>query len=273
MRKVLFVVMSCLVACGGPVEGEVREDELGVQRDAIVVSSAFYAGSTVTLGAGANDAVWIVNQSDALWPQSTRLTATVAHGGALNVANSGLDHIAISVRGMSADAGLQYLGLPLQTGTFLFGETVSSSGMPPMALRALTSGRGVTFWAVGAQFCADKTRPCALFENYTYNWDGPGLILRSVPLNVTSAPFNVTLTADAYDMSFSVTQDGVVKGSASCRSLTASSLCTQQPMDAGAVDAFVAFVNAPAIAGRTVGATSIQVTHSDPPLCPNCQPN
>jgi hypothetical protein len=275
MRIASFVVLGCLAGCVGSAEGEAveGEDALGVQRDALIVSSAFYAGSTVTLGAGNNDAVWIVNQSDSVWPESTRLTATVAHGGALNAAGTGLDHIAISVRGMSADGGLQHLGLPLQTGTFLFGETVSSSGMPTMTLRAFTSGRGITFWGVGSTMCSDMTRPCARFENYTYNWDGPGLIPNSVPLNVTTAPFQVTLTSDAYNMSFSVTQGGVVKSSASCRSLgNNSSLCGQQPNDAGAVDAFVAFVNHAAIAGRTVGATNVQVTHSNPTSCPLCQP-
>jgi len=276
LRSAWVVVLGCLAGCVGPIDDEAvaGEDAVGVRREAVIVSSASYAGSTVTLGAGSNDAVWIVNQSDSLWPESTRLTATVTHGGALNAAGTGLDHIALSIRGMSADGGLQYLGLPLQTGTFLFGETVSSSGMPTMTLRAFTSGRGITFWAVGSTQCSDPTRPCARFENYTYNWDGPGLIVNSVPLNVTTAAFQVTLTADAYNMSFSVTQGGVVKSSASCRSLgNNSSLCGQQANDAGAVDAFVAFVNHAAMAGRTVGATSIQVTHSNPTTCTLCQPN
>ena len=77
MRKLWVVMLGCLAGCGGAVENEsVGEDEVGARRDAVVVSSASYAGSTVTLGAGTNDAVWIVNQSDSLWPQSTRLTAT-----------------------------------------------------------------------------------------------------------------------------------------------------------------------------------------------------
>ncbi|MFP2924429.1 hypothetical protein ACLESO_04275 [Pyxidicoccus sp. 3LG] len=271
MRTAWVVMLGCLAGCGGTVENEsVGEDAVGVQRDAVVVSSASYPGSTVTLGASPNDAVWIVNQSDSLWPESTRLTATITHGGALNSAGSGLDHIAISVRGMSADRAFQHLGLPLQTGTFLFGENVSSSGMPTLSLRAFTSGRGITFWSVGASQCNDMTRPCARFENYTYNWDGPGLIPNSVPLNVTTEPFQVTLTADAYNMSFTATQGGVVKGSASCLGLTGSSLCRQQPMDAGAVDAFVAFVNHPTMAGRTVGGTNIGVTHSNPRTCQGC---
>jgi hypothetical protein len=90
MRFALFVVLGCLAGCVGSVEDEAvegeGEDEMGVQRDAIVVSSASYAGSTVTLGAVDNDSMWIVNQSDSVWPESTRLTATVAHGGALNAA-------------------------------------------------------------------------------------------------------------------------------------------------------------------------------------------
>lgn len=275
MRIASFVVLGCLAGCVGSVEDEA---EVGVQRDALTITSALYAGSTVVLGAGDNDAVWIVNQSDSVWAESTRLTATVTHGGGLNAAGTGLDHIAIGVRGLSVDGAFQQMGLPLQTGTFLFGETMANAGLPPATLKAATSGRGITFWAVGAASqCADPTRPCARFENYTFSHQGPGLIANSVPLNVTTAPFQITLESDAYDMSFTVTQGGVVKSSASCRALgNNSNLCGQQPDDAGAADAFVAFVNHAAMAGRTVGGTNIRVTHTTDdgaPPCPGCQPN
>ena len=98
-----------------------------------------------------------------------------------------------------------------------------------------------------------------------------------MPLDVTTAPFQITLESDAYDMSFTVTQSGVVKSSASCRALgNNSKLCGQQPDDVGAADAFVAFVTHAAMAGRTVGGTNIRVTHTSEdgtPPCPGCQPD
>jgi hypothetical protein len=273
MRIVWFLLATCLAGCVAGEEGEAGVAERG---EGLVVANAFYPGSTVTLSAGDNDAVWLVNQSDAIWTESTRLTATVNHGGALNVAGSGLDHIAVGVRGLSVEGAFQQMGLPLQTGTFLFGESVSRAGLTPTNLKSLTSGRGVTFWAVGASQCFDKLRPCARFENYTFNHSGPGLIAGPVALNLTTAPFQLTLTSDAYDMSFSVAQGGVVKGSGSCRAVGGNSgLCGQQPDDVGAADAFVAFVNHDPIAGRTVGGTNIGVAHISPnqqPPCPGCQP-
>jgi len=280
MKKLIWLnlVLTTFVGfgCGSADESVEDEVEVGVQRDALIVASASYAGSTVTLGAGNNDAVWIVNQSNSVWADSTSLTATVAHGGALNAAGTGLDHIAIGVRGLSVEGAFQQMGLPLQTGTFLFGEMVASAGLTPANLKALTSGRGITFWAVGAPQCSDPTRPCARFENYTYSHHGPGLIANSVPLNVTEASFQVTLVSNEYNMSFTVKQGGIVKSSATCRALgNNSDLCGQQPDDAGTADAFVAFVNHAAIAGRTVGGTNINVTHQNDggaSPCPGCQP-
>jgi hypothetical protein len=257
------------VGCAEPVEESTTSHGL------VTVASAYYAGTTLTLGSGDNDAVWFVNQSDAVWSDRTQLNAIVTHGGALNASGTGLDHIAISVRGLSVEGAFQQMMKPLQTGTFLFGEAVSRAGLTTANLKALISGRGITFWGVGASQCSDSTRPCARFENYTFNFDGPGLIPNSVPLNVTTAPFQVVLISDDHDMSFKVLQNGVVRSSASCRALgNNSSLCGQQPDDAGTADAFVAFVNGPGIAGRTVGGTSISVTHQrdEQPTCPGCQP-
>ncbi len=266
---VAALMLSWLVGCAEPAEENTSSQAL------VIAASAQYAGSTVTLGAGDNDAVWIVNQSDAVWSDRTQLNATVTHGGALNASGTGLDHIAISVRGLSVEGAFQQMMKPLQTGTFLFGEEVSRAGLTTANLKSLISGRGITFWAVGASQCSDSTRPCARFENYTFNFDGPGLIPNSVPLSVTTAPFQVKLTADDYDMSFTVLQNGVVRSSASCRALgNNSNLCGAQPDDTATADAFVAFVNHAPIAGRTVGGTNISVTHFryESPTCPGCDP-
>ncbi|MFY9224112.1 MAG: hypothetical protein WAQ98_15685 [Blastocatellia bacterium] len=227
--------------------------------------SASYPGSTITLGSGDNDGAWFVNQSDSIYTDRTRMTNTINHGGALLSTFSGLDHIVMGVRGSSLDEGLQILapGVPI-VGTWYYGEYVGRT-VPTPALYKMISGRGITFWAAGTNSrCADSSRPCAIFENYTTNLSGPGLIESGkYPLNLSSSPFNVTLTADDYDMTVIVTQNGVNKGTFSCRAMTGNDYrCGAQANDAGYADAFAAFVNGPAMAGRTIGVTNINVTHS-----------
>jgi hypothetical protein len=233
--------------------------------------SASYPGTTVTLPSGDNDGYWIVNQPDRIYTDRTRMTNTINHGGALLSNATGLDHIVMSVRGSSLDAGLQILSpsVPI-VGAMYYGEFVGRT-VPNPHLANMISGRGITFWPAGSSNCTDKSRPCAIFENYTiqstpptYPHYGDGLMESgNRALSLTSSPFNVTLTADDYDLIVSVTQNGVNKGNFSCRTITGNDpRCGAQANDAGYADAFAAFVNGSAMTGRTIGVTNINVTHS-----------
>jgi hypothetical protein len=251
-----LVAPMVLAGCAGPLE---EEELLGSQSAALVSVRASYPGSTVTVGSGDNDATWLINQSDSLAIASTRLAATVTHGDALNTGFGALDHLAIGIRGCSMDGGLQELGLPLQTGTFIFGEVVGRK-VSLYNLDAMTAGRGITFWPRGdSAHCSNASRPCARFENFA---EGGGLLPGSVAFDVTSAPFQVTLSADDWDTTVRITQGGVTKADFSCRSVSGNNpQCGAQAGNIAMADAFIAFVNRSPIAGRTVGATDIQVTH------------
>jgi len=276
MRKVfphavpLMVLFSFLAGCNQALDENEFDENVDEQQSALIMANASYAGSTVTLNSGYNDSNWLVNQSDTVWADNTRLTATINHGGALLNGFGALGHIAIGIRGCSFDWGFQQMGLPLQTGTFLFGEKVqedyAAKKLSLVNLHAMVSGRGITFWPRGTSHCADSTRPCAIFENFTANTTGGGLVPGSVALDVTSSPFLVSLSADNWDTYVKVIQGGITRADVSCRSISGNSpLCGPQAGDVAVADAFIAFVNSPAMAGRTVGATGIQVTHSSYP--------
>lgn len=263
-KKILVVYCLLLMVCLNML---VNTEFVAKAAAPLPQYTASYGGSTITLGAGDNDGAWFVNQSDRIYTDQTRMTNTINHGGALLSTASGLDHIVMSVRGSSLDAGLQILapGVPI-VGTWYYGEYVGRT-VPSPHLEKMISGRGITFWPAGTNsICTDKTRPCAIFENYTIqSTTGSGGLIESGKraLSLTSSPFNVTLTADDYDMTVSVTQNGVNKGTFSCRAMTGNdNRCGSQINDAGFADAFAAFVNGPAMAGRTIGVTNINVTHS-----------
>lgn len=216
-----------------------------------------------------NDTIWLVNQSDSIYTDRTRMTNTINHNGTLLSDTSGLDHIVMSVRGSSLDAGLQILAPGVSiVGTWYHSRKVAEK-VENTALASMLSGRGITFWPAGSQNCTDRSRPCAIFENYTIQSTlGNGGLMKSGnrALSLTSSPFNVTLTADDYDMTVSVTQNGVNKGTFSCRAMTGNDYrCGAQANDAGYADAFAAFVNQKfndSMTGRTIGVTNINVTHS-----------
>jgi hypothetical protein len=264
-RSVIFLV--CLLAgCAGPFE---EDESLEVQSEALQTVSAAYAGST-TIVSGAwnnapnNNAAWLINQSDALSILNTRLTATVTHDGALTTAASGINHVAIGIRGCSMDAGLLEMNMPLQTGTFVWGEVVAST-VSQKTLYDMTAGRGITFWPIGTTMCADLTRPCARFENYAEVQGVPQVLPGPVALSLTAAPFQVVLFADDWDTTVKVMQDGVTKANISCRTVSGNNpQCGAQPYNVAMADAFIAFVNDEVNPARTVGATSITVVHTKP---------
>jgi hypothetical protein len=231
-----------------------------------------YAGSSVTLGAGDNDAGWLLNMTDSFRGEFTELSATIAHDSLLN-SPAGLDHLAIGIRGPSVDALLGELGLPLAAGTFIFGEPTGRIASQRSLQRAL-AGRGITLWPVGSPYCRDLSRPCAIFENYTINLTGDGLVCASgragcsgaVALDMTGADYQVFVSADDYDVSATISQSGVVKASLSCRDVSTTAAkpfgdtrCAPQLGDVAHGDAFIANVVYGAPVGRRVGVTDVSV--------------
>lgn len=285
-RRNLFVFAAsfALTACIANPEMEESDENIGSAESGLVVKSAFYGGSTVTLGTGNDNAAWYVNMSDQGGGTRTSLAATITHGGLLN-GLFGLDHLAIGIRGLSVEGAFQQMGLPLQTGTFLYGEQVQqavSAGIVSQSnLKALASGRGITFWPKGQPYCKDSTRPCAIFENYTTNFTADGLVCANgrnkcsgaVAVDLTSGSFQVYLGADHWDTWVDVVQNGISRASISCRTISRTaalpngdSRCGYQTGDAAFCDAFIGNVipgTGNAI-GRTVGATNINVAvHRD----------
>src|SRR5688572_1401353 len=126
-----LVVVGGLALAGCGIDQDIDQDtdeDVASEQSALGTTTAFYAGSTVTLSANsANNAGWYVNMSNAVWGYRTRLSATITHGGLLLDKNLGLDHLAISIRGASFDGTFQQMGLPNNTGTFLWGETVQQA--------------------------------------------------------------------------------------------------------------------------------------------------
>ena len=247
--------------------------DVGEQQSALRPRSATYAGNTVTLGSTLNDAAWFVNMPDSLVPLSTQLTTTLTHGGALQNGYGKLGHIAVSIRGGSAENSFAELGWSLQTGTHFFGEQITTANaegrLSTWSMYELISGRGITFWPVGTSFCPVATKPCAIFENYTaHAFQGGGLMTQgAVALDVSTAPFSLNLIADNSNTTVTVTQNGVQKLNVSCRQVTGNdSRCGDTAYNVGLADAWVGFVAAPAPAmqGYTVGATSFGLSHNLP---------
>lgn len=260
-------------------------------------TTTYYAGGTraitPTMSSELNDAGWLVNMSDGVWGDVTKLTATLHHGGFLANTYTGMDHIAVGIRGASHDAGLMQMNWPVAS-RFLFGEELRPLGGTNPALLNMIAGRGITFWPAGSTYCVDRSRPCAIFENYTVNAaksrgepEQDGLVCRynrfncgTVALPLTSASFQVRLTADDYDVRTVISQNGVTLANVSCRALTSSwtpggdSRCGAQAADVALGDAFIANVIGAVPVARTVGATGITVSvgpyTSDQPPCPTC---
>lgn len=147
----------------------------------------------------------------------------------------------------------------LLSAPLIFGEVVGRT-VSLYNLDAMTAGRGITFWPRGdSSHCSNPSRSCARFENFA---EGGGLLPGSVAFDVTSAPFQITLSADDWDTTVKIIQGGVTKADFSCRSVSGNNpQCGAQAGNIAMADAFIAFVNRAPIAGRTVGATDIQVTH------------
>jgi hypothetical protein len=272
MRIQALVVLGSLVAACGVGGVEELAPEVGVRQEALL-RSATYAGNTVVLGSTMNDAAWWVNMSDSLVPLSTQLSLTLTHGGSLQNGYGKLGHIAVSIRGGSAERSFAQLGWPLQTGTHFFGEQITTANaegrLSTSNMYELISGRGITFWPVGTPGCPVATKPCAIFENYTaHAFQGGGLMTQgTMALDVGTGPFSVTLTADSTNTTVTVTQNGVQKLYASCRLVTGNdSRCGDTAYNVALADAWVGFVAAPAPAmqGYTVGATSFSLRHEVP---------
>jgi hypothetical protein len=279
VKSISFGVVCCLsLACGTAVPD--AAEETGVSRQALTPISVSYPGNTVTLDAQPNDAMYLVNQVESIGSESTRLAASITHGGSLQGVSSGLDHIVLSVRGARLDGALSQLGLPLQTGNFIFGENARAAfdagTLNLTNFMGLTSGRGITFWPAGSPNCPPGSpKPCALFENYSTNWENlAGLITSSsTPVDLNAGPFTVALVANDYDMTATVSQNGVQRLNLSCRASTwGDARCGAVAGDLGIADGFIAFVDDNRMAGRTVGATGIQLTHFVETSCPGCQP-
>ncbi len=280
----------------------VDADETELEREASELNlptwTTSYAGSVVTVQAAPadNNAAWLVNMTDAAWGDVTKLTGTITHGGFLQAPSGQLDHIAIGTRGASFDAGLaQFMpAIPATDSRFFFGEALERAvpGTVSVAnLQRMLSGRGITFWPVNSPYCRDKARPCAIFENYTVNSRGTdGLVCRnnvrdncveSTALTLTTAPLQVTVVADDWDVRTTIRQGGVHRATISCRTITTSASapqgdarCGAQAQDAAYGDSFVANVITTTSAPRSVGATGLTVTvgpaPGDVPPCPTC---
>lgn len=257
----------------------------------VEVTRVYFSGQSVLIpNANPNDAVWFFNNPDHLWGQLSELSATIVHDGFLNGPH-GLDHIAISVRGASMEGLLQQIGpSSASTWRFTFGEHVSAAvaagtvGMPQ--LRAALSGRGPTFWPVGAGVCSTAGMPCMVFENYTVNLDAPGLVCANnawpcsaaVALPLGTGPFQVHVSADAWDTRTIVTQNGWTLANVSCRAISGGDArCGAQPGDQADGDAFIANVVADSgsgWSGRQLGAldVTVRVLRQVPgwSTCPDC---
>jgi hypothetical protein len=127
-----------------------------------------------------------------------------------------------------------------------------------------------------------------IFENYTVNLDGPGLVCsnnqtypcaNSVPLSLSTAPFQIQVIADGWDTRTVVTQNGQTKANVSCRASTGNDYrCGPQPGDVAVGDAFIANVvqnHGTGYSGRQLGALNVTVRvlmeqWQNP--CPKCIP-
>jgi hypothetical protein len=218
-----------------------------------------------------NDAVLFVNGPNWAQGDQSELTATIVHDGFLNT-NAGLDHIAVSVRGASMESLLGSMGYGASaTSAFTYGEYVSAAvGSGQVSINALyqaLSGRGPTFWPAGTPMCRDTRYPCMIFENFTVNLSGPGLVCQTtspanrcgydIALPLSSAPFEVRVVADDWDTSTTVTQGGRVIATASCRAVSGNDArCGPQTGDVAQGDAFIANVmrnSGPGSSGRRLG--------------------
>lgn len=219
-----------------------------------VVSQASFVGQTVVPSrAGPNDAAWFLNAQDGTWGERTEFGARIVHDGFLTTQGAGLDHIAIGIRGSSVDGLLAQIGPSTTTPwRFAWGEQLNaqvaagSVGLPQ--LYASISGRGPTLWPTGSWLCTDQSRPCLVFENFTTNLTGPGLVCtgapgacgRDVALSLGSGPFDLFIEADDYDMRVVIRQNGVLLANASCRQLAPfDARCGAQPGDVAVADAFI----------------------------------
>ena len=218
-----------------------------------------------------NDVILLFNNPDSAWGERTRLTATIVHDGFLQSTSYGLDHMALSVRGASMESVLPYLGYASSSPTYFgLGEQIGSSA-PWSAVSKVISGRGPTLWPAGTPLCGNTAQPCLIFENYTVNLNGPGLICQgsspcgyAVPVPVTTAPFQITVTADDWDVRTIVSQNGRTLVNVSCRAMTNNDArCGAQSGDHADGDAFIGNVvrnTGSGSTGRRLGATNIGVT-------------
>lgn len=242
----------------------------------VEVSRVSTAGQTASIpNTDPNDAVLFLNGPDSIWGDRSELTATIVHDGFLNT-NAGLDHMALSVRGASMEQMMAAMGYGTNTAwKFTFGEYISqaaaSGQLSISALYRAISGRGPTFWPKGSALCRDSRFPCMVFENYTVNQSGPGLVCQTplttnpcgydVALPVSSANFEVRVQADDWDNTTTVTQGGIVIATASCRTMSGNDArCGVQSGDVAHGDAFIANVvrnTGPGSSGRRLGAINI----------------
>jgi hypothetical protein len=302
---IAFVLGFAAVGCGVEAGPEEPADQGSLTSELqagsnfipkLRTKSVSYAGSVTPLtpSMSQNDAIWFVNMPDSTYGDVTKLNATITHGGLLN-GPYGLDHLVVGIRGLSVEQAFQQMGKPIQTGTFLYGEEVAQavqSGQVTIdALNRLLSGRGITFWAVGSTYCQDKSKPCAIFENYTVNGrTGDGLACKddkrdncqgATAVALTSGSFQLNLTADDWDMRAVIIQSGKVVRSISCRAVTTNTStpqgdprCGAQPADVAYGDAFIGNVVHTLSFPVSVGATNIQVSvgpyPGDTPACPTC---
>jgi hypothetical protein len=238
----------------------------------VEVSRVATAGQSPTIqNSDPNDAVHFLNARDSVWGEVSELTATIVHDGFLNT-NAGLDHMALSVRGASMEGVLGGMGYGANApSAFTYGEHVNAAfaaGQITLTnLHRAISGRGPTFWPAGTPMCRDTRYPCMIFENYTVNLSGPGLVCQTtspanpcgydVALPISSANFEVRVQADDWDTTTTVSQGGRVIATSSCRAISGNDArCGPQSGDAAQGDAFVANVvrnTGPGSSGRRLG--------------------
>lgn len=244
----------------------------GAQAQWTTVGSVSTPGQTVYVpGTSPNDAVLLVNGNNLAYSDRTVLTATLVHDGFLN-ASIGLDHIAVSARGGSMDRLFPLLNRSVWTTSYFgYGEQIDATAGPAAAgtpLGEALYGRGPTFWPAGSPLCSDTRYPCMIYENYTIqisNSSGnlcAGLLCGyDVPLRISSAPFQITVIADDWDVVTNVSQNGVLMASTSCRTISGGDWrCGAQNGDFGMIDGFIAnVVGDGAAAGRRLGATNVTI--------------
>lgn len=238
----------------------------------VEVSRVAAAGQTPIIpNSDPNDAVQFLNARDTVWGDRSELTATIVHDGFLNT-SAGLDHMALSVRGASMEGVLGGMGYGVNApSAFTYGEHVSAAyaaGQITLTnLHRALSGRGPTFWPAGTPLCRDTRYPCMIFENYTVNLSGPGLVCQTtspanrcgydVALPISSANFEVRVQADDWDTTTTVSQGGRVIATASCRAISGNDMrCGPQSGDAAQGDAFIGNVvrnTGPGSSGRRLG--------------------